>query len=211
MTDSARRCTKGAPPQGERQAIPMPDGEKTSNDDIDREELICLVRSLFSDGAEYERDTAISKLASQIGLERTNSPIRAEIDGVLRSAEQRGILESSGEVLQLHARSIGDYSRDHLKLQFLASLPESNWIERDDAIRAFARWMGFRRTGSAIDETARSLINGLLRDDRLESMRSKIRKLVGAETKPDSATVGLIVPDAPDAAPQQAELSTRLN
>jgi hypothetical protein len=40
-------------------------------------------------GAEYERDTAISKLASQIGLEKPSSPVRAEIDGVLRSAVVR--------------------------------------------------------------------------------------------------------------------------
>src|SRR5262245_19803305 len=73
----------------------------------------------FSDGAECERDTAISKLASQIGLEKPSSPLRAEIDSVLRSAVQRGILESSGDVLQLSARSIGDYSRDQLKTQFL--------------------------------------------------------------------------------------------
>ena len=33
-------------------------------------------------------------------------------DSVLQSAIQRGILESSGDVLQLSARSIGDYSRE---------------------------------------------------------------------------------------------------
>jgi hypothetical protein len=175
--------------QHERQASSMLDGEKTSNEDIDHDELICMVRPLFSDGAEYERDMAISKLASQIGLEKPNSPIRAEIDSVLRHAVQRGILEGSGDVFQLSAHSIGDYGRDHLKAQFLASLPEANWIERDDAIRAFARWMGFRRTGSAIDECARSLINGLLRDDCLERMGSKIRRFIAPETGPDSPSV----------------------
>ena len=49
-------------------------------------------------------------------------------------------------------------------------------IERDEAIRAFARWMGFRRTGRSIDETARSLINGLLREGRLERQDQLIRR-----------------------------------
>jgi AIPR protein len=146
-----------------------------STEELDHEELICLVRSLFNEDAEYERDTAISKLASQMGVDRANSPIRAEIDSALRTGVRRGILESSGDVLRLSARSIGDYSRDHLKAQFLASLPGSQWIERDKAIRAFARWMGFRRTGSAINESARSLINGLLRDDRLQRAGTRIR------------------------------------
>jgi hypothetical protein len=39
----------------ERQAIPMPDGEKTLDEEIDRDELICMVRPLFRDGDEYER------------------------------------------------------------------------------------------------------------------------------------------------------------
>lgn len=36
------------------------------------------------------------------------------------------------------------------------------------AIRLFTRHLGFRRTGPTLDETARSLINGLLREGSLE-------------------------------------------
>ena len=114
---------------------------------------------------------------------------RAEIDGVLRNAVERGILECSNDLLELSAHSIAEYDRDHLKTQFLASLPRSDWIEREDAIRGFARWMGFRRTGSAIDETARSLINGLLRDNRLERTGSKIRRFVRTNIETDSLVV----------------------
>ena len=51
------------------------------------------------------------------------------------------------------------------------------WTERDDSIRMFARWLGYRRTGPWIDEAARSLINGLIRQDRLESDGSRIRRI----------------------------------
>ncbi|MEO8614184.1 MAG: hypothetical protein ABI600_03505 [Luteolibacter sp.] len=44
-------------------------------------------------------------------------------------------------------------------------------------IRTFARWLGFRRTGSVIDETARSLIKGLLREGRLEKDGDCIRRV----------------------------------
>jgi hypothetical protein len=73
-----------------------------------------------------------------------------------------------GSELRLLVRSIADYEREFLKVQFLASIGRS-WIERDDAIQNFCRWMGFRRTGQIIDETARSVINGLLRESRLEA------------------------------------------
>src|SRR5262249_12345720 len=88
----------------------------------------------------------------------------------------RGILENRGDVFQLSARSISGYDREHLKSQFLASLPIYQWVERDDAVRTFARWMGFRRTGPSIVECTRSLINGLLREDRLEREGTTIRR-----------------------------------
>jgi hypothetical protein len=33
----------------------------------------------------------------------------------------------------------------------------------------FCRWLGFARTGPLIEDTGRSLINGLLREGRLEA------------------------------------------
>ena len=40
---------------------------------------------------------------------------------------------------------------------------------------AFSRWLGYRRTCSRIVETGASLINGLLREHRLESDGARIR------------------------------------
>ena len=40
----------------------------------------------------------------------------------------------------------------------------------------FARWMGYARTGPVIEETARSLINGLIRENRLEADGERIRR-----------------------------------
>jgi Type ISP C-terminal specificity domain/PLD-like domain len=76
----------------------------------------------------------------------------------------------------LFARTIEEYQRDFLKEQFLAALHGRQWIQREDAIRAFARWMGFRRTGPAIENMARSLINGLLREGSLEGDSLQIRR-----------------------------------
>ena len=81
-------------------------------------------------------------------------------------------------MIRLAARAIEDFERGELKGQFVAALAAEGqgWVERKDAIRAFARWLGFTRTGEKIEAKANSLINGLLREGRLEVEGTAIRK-----------------------------------
>jgi len=159
---------------------PAPPAPRTAHaDDYDRDELCAEIRKLFSDGAVRERDAAIDDLARALGHQRTGKNIRETLDNALRTAVRRGILDNESSYLKLHYRNIEQHEaadRDALKEQFFASLAGRAWTERDDAIQSFARWMGFRRTGATIDETVRSLINGLLREHRLESDGSQIRR-----------------------------------
>ncbi|MBR1255191.1 hypothetical protein JQ634_15960 [Bradyrhizobium sp. AUGA SZCCT0240] len=152
------------------------DAVRPNLDELDREELICRIRQLFGDGQERERETAIAALARELGYQRTGPRIHEELDNALRTAARRGILASERGSMSLFARTIDQYDRDFLKDQFLASLPGRQWLEREDAVRAFARWMGFRRTGPTIEDTTRSLINGLLRESRLESGGTQLRR-----------------------------------
>lgn len=146
---------------------------------IDPEDLICRVRQMFADGEERARTAAIHALARGLGDQRLDRRIQDALDAVLRAAVRRGILTNEGGTLRLFARHIEEYERGRLKEQFLGSLPGRAWIDRDEAIRGFARWMGFRRTGRSIDDTARSLINGLVRERRLERQGKLIRRLPG--------------------------------
>jgi len=86
------------------------------------------------------------------------------------------VLATQRNTLRLVALLIEEYDRGFLKDQFLASIPGRTWTERDDAIRGFARWLGFRRTWPSIEDTSRSLINGLLREERLKAEGPQIRK-----------------------------------
>ena len=144
--------------------------------ELDQEDLVCRIRQMFSDGQERDRESAIDALARELGYQRTGPRIREELDNALRIAVRRGVLENERGTLRLLVRSVENYERDFLKEQFLASLSSRGWVERDEAIRGFARWMGFRRTGPAIEETTRSLINGLIREGRLESDSGQIRR-----------------------------------
>jgi hypothetical protein len=143
--------------------------------EVDGVERTCIIRDVFSKGGARDRETAIRDLAQAMGFERTGTRIREDCDNLIRTAVRRGILTNGVDGISLRARSIADYDRDFLKEQFLASLGGRAWHDRDDAVRDFARWFGFRRTGPVLDERTRSLINGLLREDRLESQGTQIR------------------------------------
>jgi SOS-response transcriptional repressor LexA len=145
--------------------------------DLDEEDLPCQIRSLFSDNQPRDRESAIRELREQLGFKRTGHVLRASLDNGLRTAVRRGILESQGGVLKLHLASIDDFERSFLKEQFLASLAGRAWRERAEAARGLARFLGFRRTGPAIEDAVRSIINGLLREGRLEARAAEIRRI----------------------------------
>ncbi len=76
---------------------------------------------------------------------------------------------------QTERASITDLSRDDLKEALLAVV-DKTWTERDAAIRAAARHLGFKRTGKRIRKAFASAITGLLRQKKLESAGSQIRR-----------------------------------
>ena len=139
-----------------------------SIDQSERSDVLAVIRQVFSDGHPRNRQDAIRQVARTLGYGRVGHRINDVLRTDLLTAVRRGILDNVEDELILLARSIAGYDRDFLKQQFLAAIGRS-WIERDDAIQNFCRWMGFRRTGQIIDETARSVIQGLLRESRLEA------------------------------------------
>jgi hypothetical protein len=192
-TDAARELSplrvEAAPPpvvvQAEgRQAVanPKPRERETTPatapppiDQTERDDVLCQIRQLFSDGQSRDRETTLRDLTRGLGYERLGPRIRETLATDLLTAVRRGILANDRGVLSLQARSIEEYDRSFLKEQFLAAIGR-NWIEREEAIRLFARWLGFARTGPVIDDAARSLINGLLREERLESDGPSVRR-----------------------------------
>lgn len=173
--EPALRAAEEAPPYRVERASPglPPPAEPADEapvpiDQIDRTEVLQVIRQVFSEGPPREREAAIRDVARALGYRRTGPRIQEILHTDLMTAVRRCILENDHGTLRLCARSITDYDRDFLKQQFLAAIGRT-WIDRDTANRDFCRWLGFARTGPVIEETARSLINGLLREGRLES------------------------------------------
>jgi len=146
-------------------------------DETEQNDVLCTIRQMFSEGLELSRELAFKKIAKELGYDRVGSRIEEILDSDIRTAVKRGILENERGTLKILCKTIEGYEREFLKDQFLASIGRP-WVEREEAVRAFTRFMGFRRAGEKIQDTVRSLINGLLREDRLESDGQMIRRRI---------------------------------
>ena len=135
---------------------------------IEREEVLCTTRKVFSDSAERDRDTALRDIAYALGYQRLGTHIREELSAHFKAAVRRGIVVNEGGTYRLGFRSFADCPRDTLKEAFQSAIGRA-WVTREEAIRAFAHWAGFARVGEVIDQTARSLINGLIREGRVKT------------------------------------------
>jgi hypothetical protein len=144
--------------------------------DLEPSELMCRIRAVFSTGGARSREDAIRDFAESLGHKRLGTRIRSAADNALRTAVRRGILDNEKGMLSSGHSSIDDYYRGFLKEQFLASLEGYDWQDRDESIKRFGRWMGFRRTGSSIRSVAKSLMNGLIREERLVTDGPNIRR-----------------------------------
>ena len=171
-TPSVDRESQNTDPEDDQSEANPPKASDLS----DKEDVITAVRRAFATGGDRERHVAIRDVLEQLGFHRVGSRIREEVDNAIRTAVRRGIVDNVDGLLCPGPRSVDECDRDLMKEQFLASLGGSQWTTREDAIRGFARWLGYRRTGSSIKGTAKSLINGLLREGLLEGDGGSIRK-----------------------------------
>lgn len=122
-----------------------------------------------------DRPTAVREVAHGLGFRRTGDRIATVIDSALILAVKRGVVKNERGWLALDCRNIGDYPRE-LLIDALLGAMERRWIEREEATRAAARYLGFRRTGAAIQKAFKSVIRGALLRKLLKSEGTQIRK-----------------------------------
>ena len=154
---------------------------QTAAPSCDKNDLLALLREVLTKHGPCDRSTAIQQAAYTLGYQRAGKSIAKALDDAIRTACRRCILLNDQGTLTLNRSSItamAAHDRDWTKQQLLAALSQSGrlWIEREDAPKLLARWFGLKRTGVQIKQTTKSLINGLLRENRLEAEGSRIRR-----------------------------------
>lgn len=138
--------------------------------DVPRDDVMAAIRELFADSQPRSTETVVRELCQKFGHRRVSAAAREVLLKDLFTASRRQILYKCNDQYRLFYSQIGDYDQDSLKKQFLAAIAKEGrvWHSREGAIRLFARHLGFRRTGSVIEKTARSLITKLLKEGKLE-------------------------------------------
>jgi hypothetical protein len=133
------------------------------------------IREVFSAVESLNPDTAITKTARVLGFRRTGARITEELRSALRTAIRRDIITREKGVISIECATIDDYTRNEL-IDTLLTTISSTWWNREDAIRAAARRLGFRRTGNRITKAFKSAINGAIRRGLLEAEGGFIRR-----------------------------------
>jgi hypothetical protein len=137
--------------------------------------MILAIREVFSINDELDDEATAREVARAIGFQRAGSRIRHEIKTALRDARRRGIVAETDTGWRIEGRRIDDFSREQLIDALLKAMP-GGWVERDEAMRRAARYLGFRRTGAAIQERFKSVIRGAIKRGLLEYDGTVIRK-----------------------------------
>jgi hypothetical protein len=178
----------GVPPEHKRVSTKKTVAKRSSNisdstiessnrniDDIDRDEIMAAIREVFKSGEPRDPNTAITDIARVLGFRRTGARIHEALRSALRTAIRRHIINRDKGVIALECATIDDYTRDELIGTLLAAMG-TTWWDREDAIRAAAHRLGFRRTGSQIRKAFKSAINGAIRRGLLECDDHIIRR-----------------------------------
>ncbi len=167
--EAATRAAERASPQATDARLP-------DIDMLERETILAAIREVFSTGVQLDAEAAIRATARALGYARTGARIHEHLKNNLRVAVQRGILRKEQGAYRIACRTIHDYSQDERVAALLSAMPRG-WTERAEAIRAAARHLGFRRTGSVIQDAFKSAINGAIRRKLVEADRDLIRKI----------------------------------
>lgn len=121
------------------------------------------------------REDLIRDTARALGFHRTGAKIAAALDDAVRRAVRRGIAVGRKGQFVLLTGSIAEFGRGFLKAQLLACLGRE-WVARNDIAPRLARWLGFARTGPAIEATVKSLVNSLLRSGDLQRRGDEVHR-----------------------------------
>jgi hypothetical protein len=167
--------------QGGKAGAPRYDARLRS--ELDESDVMCIIRDQLSDGSLTEKQLTRG-MARALGSIRTSSRWQAVLDSYLNAASRRRIVINQAGVVELYRRSMGEYDMAFLEDQFLAALSahSKGFVERKDARQAFARWMGFARTGSSITEIGDTIIRRMIRRRRLAVQGSRIKRVQGRGT-----------------------------
>ena len=163
---SIARPKSTAPRPNWKRSAPIPTPPDIG--EVARDEVLAIIREVFGDGQPRGREDAVRDIARALGYRRVGGTMSEVLSNDIRTAVRRGVLDNSAGQFSLLCRTIDGYTRDHLVDILLAAIGPA-WCDREEAIVAAARHLGFRRTGTNIRTAFKSATNAAIRRGLIEA------------------------------------------
>lgn len=151
------------------------DGRDRDISEFSITDLVCEIRGVVAAAGRLTADDMSVAVARALGFRRTGQRIRDAVTSALNAAVRRGVVANVGGAYSLDCRTVTDYPDETLTRCLYAAIGRA-WIDRDDAIRSAARYLGFRRTGATITSEFERLIRRVLQHGELRQDGTLIRR-----------------------------------
>ncbi|HEY0076671.1 MAG TPA: hypothetical protein VGB77_21490, partial [Abditibacteriaceae bacterium] len=140
------------------------------------DDIMVRVRQVFVDDKERTLEEAVRDVCRDLGFERVGPNIKTTLEHALKVAVKRRILKCENRLYSRDTCAVGDYETGE-HVQALRAAMGRGWWEREDAMRAAARHLGFSKLGPNIRQAFRSAFNSGIRQKLLEANGSAVRRL----------------------------------
>ena len=142
-------------------------------------EVMALLRACLRNRGALPREQVLRALAEGLGYQRLSTKLRQRLDGHLRAAVRREVLEPGGsEELRLATRKLEDYKRDTLVASLRSVSRKGGVYEREELARALLDHLGFRRMTPGAKQAIKSAFNAAVRREHFERVdTSRVRRL----------------------------------
>jgi hypothetical protein len=149
------------PPRATRHS-PAP-ARHISLDDIETDDVMAAFRKAARGRGWMEREELLREVLSQLGYQRLGSRQRHTLEGHLRAAIRRKIIEADGDHVRLLTTTMADYELDELRDTLRSVMRKGRDYDREDVIRAVAHHLGFTQLRAAVRNPIKSAITSAIR------------------------------------------------
>ena len=144
-------------------------------DEFETDKVMAAFRQAARGRGWMERDELLKDVSLLLGYQRLGPWIVEALQGHLRAAIRRRIIESDGPTLvRAGAETMADYGLDELREVFRSVMRKGTNYEREEVVHALARYLGFVRVTDTIRQPIKSAINSAIRHGILEYDRDTL-------------------------------------
>ena len=145
--------------------LPTPHSPRpTPIDAIETDAVMAAFRQAARGHGWMDRDDLLKEVSLVLGYQRLGPRIEESLRNHLRAAIRRRIIEPDGpSLVHTGTATMADYELEELREAFRSVMRKGSTYEREDVIRALARYLGFVRLTETIRQPIKSAINSAIR------------------------------------------------